>query len=80
MYEGLSFDKTISNFSGISFITILNPSKTPEDSEIIFKAINETANPPKIKRTTWTTSVIATAFNPPDKEYAKEKKANIIKP
>ena len=40
----------------------------------------ETAKPPKIKRTTCTISVIATAFKPPDKEYASDRTAKTINP
>ena len=70
----------MSNFSGISLSTTRIPSITPLDSEIIFNAINDTANPPKISKITCTASVIATAFKPPDNEYAKEKIASKTKP
>ena len=47
---------------------------------ILDRAINETANPPNIKRTTWMISVSATAFKPPYKEYAKDNIANKTRP
>ena len=42
----------MSNFSGISDATIRIPSKIPADSEILSRAIYETAKPPKINKTT----------------------------
>ena len=69
----------MSNFSGICSKTSINPFPI-YPFPILVSAIYETANPPNIKRTTWTMSVIATAFKPPDKEYASDKIASRIIP
>ena len=42
----------MSNFSGISVTKIFIPSKIPAESDILSKAIYETARPPKINKTT----------------------------
>ena len=52
MYEGLSGDKIISNFSGIALKTMPRPSNTPLEPDIWLRAMYKTANPPNINKTT----------------------------
>jgi len=74
------FSIIIWNFWGAFCSSSLKPAITPLPSLRVFKASAVVIRPPIISTATFTISVHATAFIPPQREYKAEKAANPITP